>query len=254
MSALALSLCVFVILGIAMAIGTYSRSRLPAHHLNTESKEVIRLATAVVGTLSALALGLLIASAKSAYDDAQTDLKATAARIVLLDRVMAQYGPDANEARLMLRELLESRLEKGWSIQTSDVNGAGLSPEFKHIEAVQAKLRKLDPQDVPHRQLQARAIEVAGGIAEGHWLQVETADNGLPWGFLIVLVYWLALLFGTFGLQAPANPTVIAIIMVCALSVAGAVFAISDMDNPYGGLIRISDDPLQGALARLGQP
>lgn len=254
MNALFLSFCVFIILGVATAIGTYSQSRLPAHHLYTESKEVIRLATAVVGTLSALALGLLIASAKSAYDDAQTDLKATAARIVLLDRVMAQYGPDANEARLMLRQLLESRLKAGWNIQTSDGDGAGLSPEFKQIEAVQAKLRMLDAQDAAHRQLQARAIEVAGEIAEGHWLQVETADGGLPWGFLIVLVYWLALLFWTFGLQAPANPTVVAIIIVCALSVAGAVFAISDMDNPYDGLIRISDDPLQGALTRLGQP
>jgi hypothetical protein len=89
-------------------------------------------------------------------------------------------------------------------------------------------------------------------VAEGHWLQVESADEGLPWGFLIVLVYWLALLFGTFGLQAPANPTVLTIIIVCALSVAGAVFAISDMANPYAGFIQISDRPLEGALARLG--
>lgn len=254
MNALLLAGSVFVILGLAMAAGMIVRDRLPADHLSSESKEVIRLATAVVGTLSALALGLLIASAKSAYDDAQTDLKATAARIVLLDRVMAQYGPEAEDARLLLRQLIESRLDRGWSIKTSDEEAAGTSPEYRDIETVQAKLRSLDPQDSPHRFLQTRALEVAGRIAEGHWLQVETADEGLPWGFFIVLVYWLALLFGTFGLQAPANLTVMAIITVCALSVAGAVFAISDMDNPYAGFIHVSDDPLKGALSRLGHP
>lgn len=254
MSALLLAGCVFLILGLAVAVGMVIRRRLPEHHLSTESKEVIRLATAVVGTLSALALGLLIASAKSAYDSAETDLKATAANIVLLDRVMAQYGPETDNTRLLLRELIEKRLERGWRIETSDREAAGTSPEFRDIETVQRNLRSLDPQEPGLRFLQARALEVAGRIAEGHWLQVETADEGLPWGFLIVLVYWLGLLFGTFGMQAPHNATVKIVVVVCALSVAGAIFAIADMDNPYAGFIRISDNPLNGALARLGQP
>lgn len=252
MNALLLAAGVFIVLGVATAMGMLLRDRLPSHHLNSESKEVIRLATAIVGTLSALALGLLIASAKSDYDDAQTELGATAARIVLLDRLMAQYGPDADDARQLLRALIESRLDNGWAVETSDDQFAGRAPAYKEIEAVQGKLRALDPHGDVHRLIQARALEVSGHLAEGHWLQIESADEGLPWGFFIVLIYWLALLFGTFGLQAPANPTVLTIIIVCALSVAGAVFAISDMANPYAGLIRISDKPLQGALGRLG--
>jgi hypothetical protein len=62
------------------------------------------------------------------------------------------------------------------------------------------------------------------------------------------------LLFATFGLQAPPNPTVLSILFVCALSVAGAVFLISDMANPYIGLVRVSDAPLQSAIERLGKP
>ncbi|WP_160003882.1 DUF4239 domain-containing protein [Rhizobium sp. 18055] len=252
MNALLLAAGVFVVLGISTSLGMVLRDRLPSHHLNAESKEVIRLATAIVGTLSALALGLLIASAKSDYDTAQNELDGTAAHIVLLDRLMAQYGSEANDARVMLRDLIQIRLDRGWTIETSDDNDAGRASAYRQIEAVQSKLRALDPQDQVHRLIQTRALEVSGNLAEGHWLQVESADEGLPWGFMIVLVYWLALLFGTFGLQAPANPTVITIIIVCALSVAGAVFAVADMANPYAGFIQISDRPLQGALTRLG--
>lgn len=253
MNALLLAGGVFVILGLSTAAGMFLRDRLPSHHLNTESKEVIRLATAIVGTLAALALGLLIASANSDYKDAQAELDATAGRIVLLDRLMAQYGPETSEGRGILRELIRSRLERGWSIDTSDDQSTGRASDYKQIETVQGGLRALDPQDEVHRLIQTRALEVSGNVAEGHWLQIESADQGLPWGFVVVLVYWLALLFGTFGLQAPANPTVFAIIIVCALSVSGAVFAISDMANPYAGFIQISDRPLQGALARLGE-
>lgn len=254
MSALLVAGVVFVILVLSMAAGMAIRDRLPVHHLNSDSKEVMRLATAVVGTLAALALGLLIASAKSAYSDAEGDLRATAADIVLLDRVMAQYGPETRDARLLLRKLIQSRLDRGWSIETSDQRLAGLPPEYQDIETVQRSLRALAPPNPGQQYLQTRALDVASKIAEGHWLQVESAEEGLPTGFFITLVFWLALLFGTFGLQAPSNLTVKIINMICALSVAGAIFVISDMDNPYAGLIRISDDPLNAALARMGQP
>lgn len=252
MDAMLLAAGVFVILGLSTAAGMFLRDRLPSHHLNTESKDVIRLATAIVGTLAALALGLLIASANSDYKDAQSELDATAARIILLDRLMAQYGPETGDARKVLRDLIQSRLERGWTIETSNEQSAGRASVYKQIETVQGKLRALDPQDQVHRLIQTRALEVSGTVAEGHWLQIESAEEGLPRGFLVVLVYWLALLFGTFGLQAPANPTVLTIIIVCALSVAGAIFAISDMANPYAGFIQVSDQPLQGALERLG--
>ncbi|MGO7733694.1 DUF4239 domain-containing protein, partial [Rhizobium johnstonii] len=80
--------------------------------------------------------------------------------------------------------------------------------------------------------LQARALEVSCMLAETHWLLVESGKDGLPWAFLTVLVCWLSLLFATFGLHAPANPTVLSILLFCALSVAGAIFLVSDMANP----------------------
>ncbi|MBY5870308.1 DUF4239 domain-containing protein [Rhizobium leguminosarum] len=245
---------VFVFLSMATSIGLVVRGRLPDHHLNAESKDVIRLATAVVGTLSALTLGLLIASAKSSYDNAEVEMRTAAARVLLLDRVMAQYGPETDKARQLMRELIERRLSRGWTAETTDETSGNAPGEYQDIEAVQAVLRSLLPRGSVQHFLQARALEVSGMMAEAHWLLVESGKEGLPWAFVTVLVCWLSLLFATFGLQAPANLTVLSILLVCALSVAGAIFLVSDMANPYVGLIRVSDAPLQFAIERLGKP
>ncbi|MBY3538019.1 DUF4239 domain-containing protein [Rhizobium laguerreae] len=245
---------VFVFLSMATSIGLVVRGRLPDHHLNAESKDVIRLATAVVGTLSALTLGLLIASAKSSYDNAEVEMRTAAARVLLLDRVMAQYGPETDKARQLLRELIERRLSRGWTAETTDETFGNAPGEYQDIEAVQAVLRSLLPRGTVQHSLQARAVEVSGMMAEAHWLLVESGEEGLPWAFVTVLVCWLSLLFATFGLQAPANLTVLSILLVCALSVAGAIFLVSDMANPYLGQIRVSDAPLQSAIERLGKP
>jgi hypothetical protein len=240
---------VFLCLFGAASVGLSLSPRMPKHHLSAESKDAIRLTTAIVGTLSALALGLLIASAKSAYDTADAEMKTSAGNVVLLDRVMAHYGSDTLQGRGQLRKLLDARL--------SQFSGDGASGAAAVVEAgvepVQDQLRALTPRTDSQRWLQSRALDVSGRIAEGHWLLVETGNEGLPWPFLVVLVFWLAVLFATFGLLAPSNATVLIVLFVSALSVAGAVFLIVDMDNPYLGLIRISDTPLRDALQQLGR-
>jgi hypothetical protein len=218
--------------------------------LDPDSKDVIKLATAVVGTLAALALALLIASAKTTYENANAELRTSMARLVLLDRVMARYGSDTNAARTRLRTLVETRLSQAWGSVASATNAGG---EEASIEPVQAELRALSPDTNAQRLLQSRALQVSGDIAEAHWLLTETVGDGLPWAFLAVLVFWLGLLFVTFGLLAPTNATVIGLLFACALSVTAAVFLIVDMAHPYIGIIHVSDAPLRTALGQLGQ-
>jgi hypothetical protein len=222
--------------------------RLPADHLDSDSKDVIKLATAVVGTLAALALALLIASARTTYENANAELRSSMARLVLLDRAMAQYGSDTNAARVRLRTLVETRLS-----QASGSDAKNASGEKAGIESVQADLRALSPDTTAQRLLQTQALQVTGEIAEAHWLLTETVGDGLPWAFLAVLVFWLGLLFVTFGLLAPANATVVGLLLACAMSVAAAVFLIVDMAHPYIGIIHVSDAPLRTALEQLGQ-
>jgi hypothetical protein len=46
---------------------------------------------------------------------------------------------------------------------------------------------------------------------------------------------------------------VIVVLCVCALSVAGAIFLILELDRSFEGLLQVSDAPLRAALAQLGQ-
>jgi hypothetical protein len=68
-----------------------------------------------------------------------------------------------------------------------------------------------------------------------------------------LLVCWLTIIFFSFGLFATPNTTVIIVLLVCALSAASALFLILELDQPYGGFIKISSAPMQNAVARLGQ-
>ena len=245
MSSVVLGGMVFSCLLGAVLIGALLRVFLPAHHLSADSRDAIKLATAIVATLSAVALGFLTASAKTTFDHAEVELRVSVAQTVLLDRVMAHYGPETQEARSQLRKFVVAQLDRS--------NHDPAADDFA-IEAVQDELRSLAPETAAQRSLQARALEVSGKIAEAHWLLVETESEQLPRSFVAILVLWLALIFATFGLLAPINATVICTLLVCALSVAGAVFLIVDMAHPYLGLIRVSDAPLRMGLEQLGRP
>jgi hypothetical protein len=80
---------------------------------------------------------------------------------------------------------------------------------------------------------------------------LEQAGSSIPTPFLVVLVFWLTIIFASFGLFAPYNTTVVATLFVCALSVSGAIFLILELDTPLTGLMQISDIPLRDAIAHL---
>src|SRR6202140_887498 len=103
MSAIALSCITFICISGGILLGMFLRNTLPEHHLSTDAKDVVRLGTGVIGTIAALVLGLLIASAKSSYDTQTTQIKQMTANIVLLDHLLAQYGPETDAARNLLR-------------------------------------------------------------------------------------------------------------------------------------------------------
>lgn len=250
MSPLAIGGITFCLVFGAACLGMLLHARLPDGHLSGDSRDAIKLATAIVGTLSALALGLLIASSKRSLDDGNTELRIWSARVVLLDRVMAHYGPETKEMRLALRALLEARIRH----TSGAYRGAISADDDLDVEPVQDGLRRLTPENDAQRWLQTRALQLSGEIAEAHWLRPETETEEFPSLFVAFLVIWLALLFGSFGLLAPRNATVVFTLLVSSLSITGALALIIDMDHPYLGLIRVSQTPLVSALGRIGQP
>jgi len=253
-SPLAISLIAFGCILGGMLLGMFLRGVLPEHHLSDQSMGVVKLGTGMIATLAALVIGLLIASAKGSFDTMSNGLIHTGSKIILLDRVMAQYGPETREARDLLRRGLASVIERIWPKERIEQTGVkGLDPRAG-IEALQEKLLQLSPQNEAQRWAQSRALQVSGEIAETRWLlfqQIGLSSLSMP--FFAILVFWLVVIFFSFGLSASRNTTVIVVLLICALSAAGSLFLIQELDQPYGGLISISSAPLRKALTYLGQ-
>ncbi len=254
MDALTISLTAFGCIFGGLLLGIFLRRVLPEHHLSEESMDVVKLGTGMIATLAALVIGLLIASAKGSFDTMSNGLRQTGSKIVLLDRIMAQYGPETRETRDLLRRGIASVIERVWPndrIEQREIKP--LDPKAG-IEALQEKLLQFSPQNDTQRWLQSRALQVSGEIAETRWqLFEQIGQSSLSMPFLVILVFWLVLIFFSFGLSSPPNATVIVVLLICALSAAGSLYLIQELDQPYGGLIKISSTPLRNALVYLGQ-
>jgi hypothetical protein len=111
---------------------------------------------------------------------------------------------------------------------------------------------ELSPKDDAQRTLQAQALTLVMALAQTRWLIYEQRVTAISMPFLVVLVFWIAVIFISFGLFAPLNTTVVASFLISALSVSSAIFLILEMYTPYGGLIHVSSAPLRAALAQLG--
>ena len=248
--AVAAIICACVLGGAAAGIRL--RHVLPEHHMNEQSRQIVNVAIGLIATLAALVLGLLVASAKSSFDDRNEEVKSSAAKIILLDRVLRQYGPEAQPTRDLLRELTQRRIERTFGkaafATVTSVNDA------KSAEQLRAALFELAPNSDAQRWLVGRALAIVSEIEEARWLLVEENRSSIPTPFLVVLVFWLSVIFASLGLYAPPNATVYAILIVCALSVSTAIYMILEMDQPYDGLLRISPMPLRNALDELKQP
>ena len=114
MRAIAISAIVFVCTFGAAIAGIWCRSRLPEHHLSSDSKDLVRITMALIATMAALLLSLVVASAKSGFDAQDTAVRSLAADVLMLDRTLAQYGPESKQVREQIRQILVARLEQVW--------------------------------------------------------------------------------------------------------------------------------------------
>ncbi len=232
-------------------LGVFLRSALPEHHLSGDTKDVVKVAIALVATMGALVLSLLISTAKSAYDTRSNELVQMSTDIVLLDRVLPHYGPEAKDTRALLRRSVTAGIERLWTSNSAQATGFNLAAS--PVEALYDKIEELSPQTESQRSLQTQALTMTIGLGHTRFLLLEQARSSIPLPFFIVLVFWLTIIFVSFGLFAPANTTVTAALLVSALSVAGAVFLILELDRSFEGMLQVSSAPLRQALARLGQ-
>jgi len=249
-SALSLSVVAFAFIFGGALLGMLLRAVLPEPHLNTDSRDVVRLGTGLLATLAALVVGLLIASAQSSFQTQSNQIKQLTANIILLDNLLARSGPQAQPLRPLLRSGVKILVERIWSEQNSSAAKVVPFQASAQSDLLFDKLLELTPQNDGQREMQTRAIQIWIDLAQTRVLFAQT-DSAIPMPFLAVLVFWLAVIFVSFGLFARPNAMVVCALFVCALSAASAIFLILELGRPFSGLMEISSAPLSNALAPL---
>jgi hypothetical protein len=242
---------VFACLFGAGLLGVRVRAALPEDHLSSDTKDAVKVGMGLVATMAALVLGLLVASTKGAYDTQKSEVAQMAAKIVFLDRVLANYGSEAAESRDLLRRTVGSAINRMWPGRKAS-QAAQLDPSATSGEAFFNSIQQLSPQNDAQRSLKSQAVQVATDVGQMRWLLFEQTETSISVTMLIILIAWLAIIFMSAGLFAPPNATVIIALMLAAVSVAGAIFLILELDMPFDGLIQISQRPMRNALTHLG--
>jgi hypothetical protein len=251
MSPVAISLITLAFVFLGSLLGMFLRASLPQNHANSDSRDVVKLGMGLVGTMAALVLGLLIGSAKSAFDTQGAELIQMSSNVVLLDRLLAHYGPEAQESRSLVRAAVVRTLGHSWPRE--HVASLASEAQSEDPEALYDKLQELQPKNESQRLIQAQAVGLVIALAQVHWLIYEQRASSVSMPLLAVLIFWLTVIFVSFGLFAPRNATVLASLFISSLSVSFAIFLILEMYTPYGGLMQISSAPLRSALIHLGQ-
>ncbi len=230
-------------------IGVLLKSRMATQHLSSEAKDTVKLAMGLVASMTALVLGLLVASAKGSYDTQRTNLIQLAAKTAFLDRALEVYGPEAAVARKHLRESLAEGVQRLW--QSPEQVHAGRGPDFKQAQILYGSVQALQPSDEMHRNLRTLASQQLTDLGMIRWLLFEQSGSAISHPLLIVVICWLSFIFLSFGVFAPGNPVTITSLLIAAASVAGAVFLILELDRPFTGYIEIPREILTESLAPL---
>ena len=256
MTALAVSSVVFAcIFGVAL-VAMFVKRLLPEHHLSADSKDFLKLGMGTIATLTALVLGLLIATAKGTYDAQGGEVQELSVKVMMLNRILEKLekdGLETDDARELLKKVVVAMQGRLWPAEGAPP--ADLTPGEARApgEALYDKIAGLKPKNDAQRDLKTRALQVAAELLQVRLRLYSRRDSTLPTPLLVVLVSWLVVLFTGYGLLAPRNLTVMVVLFVCALSVSGAILLLLEFTTPFEGLLKLSSSPLQDALASIGK-
>jgi hypothetical protein len=246
-----IAVILFVIFVSAALFGRYVRRYLPEAHLSADSRDAVKLAMGLVATMTALVLGLLVSSAKDGYDTKRSEVIQMAAKVAFLDRVLAIYGPEGAQARQELRDIIADSVKRIWP--TNQSSQTELSPNREAGNAVFVTVQQLSPHTDAQRALKAQVTTLMVDLGQLRLLLVAQSIPSISKPMLIILVSWLVVIFFGFSVIAPPNATTTLALVASAFSVACAIFLILELDQPFGGLIHIPNEPLIKVMNHIGK-
>lgn len=253
MSSVILAATAILAMSIGIAIGVYLHRRLPDEHLSEETKDIVKLATGILATIAGLVLSLLITTAKSSYDAVAQDVKSAAADFIILDRTLANLGPETLPARQWLRQTLDIAENADLSkAMTLSVDADPFAQAAAYTDKMNRFMREMPLAKPTDEWLRQRVLNLLTDLSHVRWMLQQEETNVLPGPFVGVVVIWLGIIFAGFGLFAPLNPTAIGALLLGAISISASLFLIDELNTPFHGVVHISTLPFKEASRLIG--
>ena len=246
-------LLTFMIILSGIMAGLALGERLPEHHTNAETKSVVSVSMAIVGTVSALVLGLLVSSANSSFTARASEVTGLTAEIVRLDHLLRRYGPEAEPARGSLRRYAKQKADDLFPTTPGATIRVDNPATTELLDQLEDTLIALHPADPRQQWLFTQSLELAADIGATRWLLSEQSRQGTPTAFLALVIFWLTLLFASFALFAPRNLTARLALVLCAFAVCGAVEMILELEQPFAGMVQIPPSLMHKAVGSLSR-
>jgi hypothetical protein len=238
----------------AALVGLFISDLLPKHHVSSESRTAVNISIAMVGTLTALVIGLLVSSAHGSFSQKETELRNAAAKVILLDRTLREYHPPDNSIRDFLRQTVVDRIHQLWPEVAAGNFAPATVTAGNAPEDLRERILALSPENDAQRWLKSQALDITSEIEALRWQAFERIGGGIQWPFVAIVVFWLAVIYLSFGLFAPRNASVLVALFLSALSFAGAIYLLLALDRPYSAPIKLSSAALQMALEQIQKP
>lgn len=251
MNSLTIALIVFLLTSAASHIGSKLRFFLPNEHFSSSSVDVIKLSMGLIATVTALILGLTVSSANNVFNSANTEVQKIVVSTIILDGTLAQYGNETAAIRESMTDILKKRFADENAPPVSFKDAPNMT---KLLNNINMQIINLHPSTPAQEELKNKIMANFDEAVKARWALLSTNENIIPPPFLIILTFWLTLIFLCFGLCADENHTIIAIRMLCALSVSMAIFLAIELQQPLSGLIQVSDAPIRYMLETIGKP
>jgi hypothetical protein len=252
LSALTIAAIVVVCCFGAALVGIGSGRVVPSRHLDSESKDTVKLVLGLIATMAALVLSLLIASARSSFEAQQTGLEQLATDIIELDHQLAAFGPETTGIREGIRAALV-----GWHSRLWSEGGATTNTDpramAEYYGATIGSIQSLSPNTDTQQNSRRAALDLAQTIGHTRLLMFVESGGKISPPLLVILILWVSTLFLGFGLFARLNPTVCGALFIGSVCVSAAVFLILELNSPFSELMRVSDGPVRYAISRIGQ-
>ncbi len=248
-------------------LGLYANALLPRHRRSAETIGVVRAVIGTLITFAALILGLLTNSVKSSFNSTDGNVRVFAAEIIRLDQLLRAYGPEADPMRAILRSYVSDAIAQSWPNELPPTGARpGSAPKPNRVASVleniaqgemlygiEAGIRSLDSHNGEQLQIAQDARATMRRVIERRWAIIESQRSSIPGPFLVILIFWLMVIFASFGLNGMHGLLVHVTVSLAAVSLSSVIYLILDLDSAMTGLISVSSTPLRDALAHLGR-